>query len=245
MINILLIEDDMRDAGRIISLLNSSLAGKYDYSLLHKSGTNEALACIEESAPDLILMDLEIKNENQTTLGMLNRIPRTIPIIVISHLSHYQKPSLRHGNVIDFVSKSNLDDRLVDRVRQALSPRNASEPDSVLFPAAARDDISESVPIRKISYIILTGRGRYDIHLTDGKILSLRSVLFRDLKRVLKEQNITSLRPVSRNEIININYISKITKSPNGRLSVTVIGNDLSPFHIGTGYEKFFADEFL
>ena len=108
-----------------------------------------------------------------------------------------------------------------------------------------RDDISESVPIHKISYIILTGRGRYDIHLTDGKILSLRSVLFRDLKRVLKEQNITSLRPVSRNEIININYISKITKSPNGRLSVTVIGNDLSPFHIGTGYEKFFADEFL
>ena len=245
MINILLIEDDMRDAGRIISLLNSSLAGKYDYSLLHKSGTNEALACIEESAPDLILMDLEIKNENQTTLGLLNLIPDTIPIIVISHLSHYQKPSLRHGNVLDFVPKANLDDRLADRIRQVLSPRNASEPDSVIFPASARDGVNEGVPIHKISYIVLTGRGRYDIHLTTGKVLSLRSVLFRDLLRALKEQNITSLRPLSRNEIININYISKITKSPNGRLSVTVIGHDEYPFHVGAGYEKFFLDEFF
>ena len=180
MINILLIEDDMRDAGQIISLLNSSLAGKYDYSLLHKSGTNEALACIEES-----------------------------------------------------------------RIRQVLSPRNASEPDSVIFPASARDGVNEGVPIHKISYIVLTGRGRYDIHLTTGKVLSLRSVLFRDLLRALKEQNITSLRPLSRNEIININYISKITKSPNGRLSVTVIGHDEYPFHVGAGYEKFFLDEFF
>ena len=75
MTTILLIEDNRRDAERIASLLSNSLSGKFDYSLVYKSGTSEALACIEESAPDLVLMDLEMKNENQTTLGLLNLIP--------------------------------------------------------------------------------------------------------------------------------------------------------------------------
>ena len=162
-------------------------------------------------------MDLEMKEENQTTLGIIEQVPGSIPIIVISHLSHYQKPSLRHGNVCDFVPKSNLDDRLISRILQVLSPKNGSEPESIIFPAVMKGEISESILIYKISYIYLVGRGRYEIHFSDGRILPLRSVLFKELLRQLKDQHIVSLQPVSRNEIVNVNHISRIKKTPAGR----------------------------
>ena len=141
--------------------------------------------------------------------------------------------------------KSNLNDRLISRIIQVLSPRNDSEPEAITFPAVVKEDISESVPIFKISYIYLVGRGRYDIYLTDGRVLSLRSVLFKELLHILKDQHIVSLRPVSRNEIININYIAKIKRTPVGRLELTIMGIDNHPFRIGKEYEKAFEEEFM
>lgn len=245
MITILLVEDNTKDAKRISALLDASLSIHYKFTLIHKTGTVEALSYLSDSSPDLILMDLEMKEENQTTLGIIEQVPGSIPIIVISHLSHYQKPSLRHGNVFDFVPKSNLDDRLISRILQVLSPKNGSEPESIIFPAVIKGDVSESIPIYKISYIHLVGRGRYEIHLSDNRILLLRSVLFKELLRQLKEQHIVSLQPVSRNEIVNINHISRIKRTPAGRIELTILGADDHPFNIGKEYERFFEEEFM
>jgi len=142
MITILLVEDNKKDAESISALLDSSLSKHYAFTLIHKSDTAEVLTYLSNSSPDLILMDLEMKEEHQTTMGIIEQIPRNIPIIVISHLSHYQKPSLRHGNVFDFVPKSKMSDRLINRILQVLSHQNSTEPPNIIFPAVVIGDVT-------------------------------------------------------------------------------------------------------
>ncbi len=245
MISILLIEDNPRDAQRVTSILRSNPTIKDKYSLTHMSTAEGAISYLMDNTPDLILMDLEMSDEHTTTMSILDQISSDIPVIVISHLSHYQKPSLKHGNVYNFIPKSCLEDRLVGSILQTLAPRKGSEPETISFPVKNMNSISERFSVYKISFIQLVGRSVYEVYLTDGNVQTVHSVLFKDLTRYIKNQHIDSLRPVSRNEIININHISKIKKTPAGRVELYLLGYEDRSFHPGKGEIAYFEEEFF
>ena len=89
MISILLIEDNPRDAERVTSILESNPTIKDKYSLTHMSTVEGSISYLMDNTPDLILMDLEMSDEHTTTMSILDQISSDIPVIVISHLSHY------------------------------------------------------------------------------------------------------------------------------------------------------------
>ena len=244
MITILLIEDDDRDAAKIKNALHA-LDIDTEYSLVLLNSIAKAIPYLETKQPDLILLDLEMREEKTTTLNLLDRIDQKIPIIIISNLLHYQKPSLKYQNVRDFISKKHLDKRLPNCILQILFPSKNREPDKIVFPTRKKTHVAESFPIYKISFIELIKRDEYNVYFTSGNIFTIKSVSFKDLIQSLQSHHIYSLRPVSRNEIININYISYIGRNISGRIELTLVGYPKRPFHPGKQWAQYFEEEFF
>ena len=242
MITLLLLEDDPRDAEKIKNALET-----FDEHILKITTTlADATKYLQENPkPDAILLDLEMKAERTTSLHLLDQIDESVPVIVISNLLHYQKSSLRHKNVRDFISKVHLDSRLSDCLSRVLVPKSNFKPVSIIFPACKSTHIAESVSIHKIVFMELIGRNEYTIYTSDGHLLTIKTLSFKELLSYLQAKHADSLRPVSRNEIININHISRIGRNASGRIELTLIGYPNRPFHPGKQWVQFFEDEFL
>ncbi len=241
---ILLIEDDPNDVKKVESILNE-MQVRLPNSLMILNHSKDVIPYLDKNTPDLILMDLEIQSESTTTLPLLEKIASSIPIIVTSHLNHYQKPSLRHINVIDFVSKQRLEDQLEDSILRAFRARKNGSAEMFTFPVRSVHEIEEKLLVYNIAYIELDQRDHYRVHMVDHTVLPVHSVSFRKLLHAFRDQNILSLQPVSRNEIINVNNIEKIYKNSSGRIELELIGFPERVFRPGRQWASAFQDLYL
>lgn len=243
---IVLIEDSNTDAFEIISILRNSDTFS-SFKIKHFSTLRSGLNHLKANPVDLLLLDLEFTDENITATSLIDEIPRLIPILIISNLSHYQKPLSYKINVKGFISKSHLSHDLLPYIEKTLGTLQAPSavPTKFLFPSPNSKYISESIVLNEIRYIEFSNRQIYTIYLIDGSIKIVHSLPYRDICSQLTHQNIECLCPITKNQIINMNYISSITKSENGRYQIKLVNLPDKIFNVGvkhqTNFKSFFS----
>lgn len=236
---IILLEDSSADATTIHNLLSDFL-DEYQYIFLHFADLYEGLHFILNHPVDLLLLDLEFTIENVTTTLLIDEIPPNIPILVVSHLAHYQKPLSLKMNVKGFLNKVNLSTSLVSYIMNILrlSPVADESKRTFLFPSPNSKHIPQTIPIKDIRYIEFRNRQIYTVYLTNGATKTVYSVSFRRICDLLTKQNVTALQPVTKNQIININYIKTVSKKNNGKIELSLINLPRIKFQVGKKHQK-------
>ena len=190
---------------------------------------------------DLLILDLEFTESNLSTVYFLDSLPKKLPVIIVSHLKHYQHLVGSKLNVKGFVSKDQLE-LLPSLVEAVLFPTVvSSQEEKFIFPGTKRISpyMIHTVDIR---FVEMVKRNLYRIHTIKGDPYEITSVSFSLVVKELSEQKIQILRPVSQNEIINIGYIKKIELDRSGRLKIELINLPERPFTVSKRYEKPFRE---
>lgn len=238
MINIVLIEDEEKDI-RFIQDVLLPLKKTIDYELIPFQDIKTGLVYIQQHSVQLILLDLEFTLTNESAIFYIDQINPLIPIIVVSHLSHYQRQLQLKANVVGFVSKGYLADQLVRSIIEILSSKKiVHRPTSFVFPgrkglAGRAFDLSEILFIKVYVY------EEYIIHKPDTKEIMVASLPFSELCKKIESDGIVELQPISRNRIINTNYISEVLIDRSGRVMISLLGYPES-MKIGPTYQNKF-----
>jgi CheY-like chemotaxis protein len=126
---ILVIEDD-----RFLKIATKLILSKAGYSVLGAGDGEEALSIVDESHPDLILLDLMLpKVSGLDVLRTLKGNPDTasIPVIVLTSLSQKNEERLRETGAAAFLHKGPWltdPDALLRAVEQVLSQNQVELP---------------------------------------------------------------------------------------------------------------------
>ena len=241
---ILLIEDDLHDAKKVISLLSSSPYHS-QLEVEHSASLKNAREYLTANVPDLVLLDLEFTDENTSSIHLLQDFLISAPVIILSHLSHYQNTLIQYVDVKTFIRKTDISIYLLPAVARILFPAQDTGPEDVVFPPYGSTGINESVTVRAIRFIEKTGKRTYTVYRTDSTVLTISSVSFASLCNTIRKQGITLLQPVSRNEIINTSCIARIYRTEKGRIELILINLSDRVFHVGKKYSEYFMDHFL
>lgn len=241
MITIVQIDDEEKDIKRVADALHP-LKKFMEYQLIHFTSLEAGLAYIRQQSVQLILLDLEFTLGNQSAIFAIDKIDPSIPIIVVSHLSHYQRQLQLKVNVAGFVPKALIEEQLVRSVMEVLSSKNlVARPTQFTFPPPRDGGIGQTFDLEEILYIKVYSFQEYTIFLANGQKVRRSSISFSELCKQIEDERITILQPISRNIIINTNYISEVTVLRNGRVSISMIGME-EELHVGKNYQMKFRD---
>ncbi len=241
MIQILLIEDSATDAQHIKELLNE-FRETLPHDLHFFSSLGQGFAHLKQHQPDLLLLDLEFTYHNITALPYLDSLPDSVPVLIVSHLSHYQLSLAHRANIKGFIPKSKLDTDLLPALHKLLdsSPHLHPVAHTVKFPPLnPKNDFGIEFNINHIRYIDFFSRHTYHVYLTDGTVSIVRSVSLKSLVASLQKQEIDNICQISRNQLINRHYISSIKKIDHSRISVKLVNLD-TEFIVGKQFETSF-----
>lgn len=238
MINIVLIEDEEKDIKHIQNVL-LSLKDTIDYELFTFQDIKAGLVYIQQHSVQLILLDLEFTLTKESALFYIDQINPAIPVIVVSHLSHYQRQLQLKANVGGFVSKGYLEDQLVRSIIEVLSSKKiVQRPSSFVFPGA-RGLAGRAFDLSEILFVKVYVYEEYMVHRPNGTEVKVASLPFTELCKRIKSDGIVELQPISRNKIINTNYISEALLDRSGRVMISLLGYP-EPFKVGPTYQKKF-----
>lgn len=237
--HIVLIDDYQPDADEIQSIL-AKFPDDILYDFHHFLNLKKGIQYIRSHPVDLLLLDLEFTQQNVTAASFVDRIPVSIPILIVSNLSHYQKPLSLKTNVKGFINKSHLSSDLLPFVQKNLGLLDTSTDikKKFVFPSPNINHVSEAVILSKIRYIEFSNKNTYTIHLTNGRTKNIVSLPFFKICALLDKQKIDYLLPITKNQIINLNYISSISKSKNGRYKIQLVNLPKTEFHVGKAHEE-------
>ena len=98
MVTIVLIEDDEKDISLITEILQP-LKGFLNYELKSFMKIEQGKEYIAHHNVQLVLLDLEFTLQRKTSLYLINQISPSVPIIVVSNLTHYQRQLRLRANV--------------------------------------------------------------------------------------------------------------------------------------------------
>ena len=244
--SIIILDDSAADRQFIEKELRK--ISEYELSIMSFSSVEEMTEKTLNHA-DLLLLDIEMTEKKITTLPLLDHLPKTLPVILVSNLSHYQRMTAHEANVKAFVPKDMIDPMLREAVATVFSAKQPNKvyEESFAFPTyngflSGREKSSVRYYVREIRYIDTVSKNRYEIHFTNGKTEFVSSAPFHYVCDALKEQHISSLRPVSAGKLINARYIMKIEKQYNGRYTITLVGKDNIQFTLSQKYESWYSD---
>ncbi|CAM3831338.1 MULTISPECIES: GGDEF domain-containing response regulator [Pseudoalteromonas] len=153
---VLIVDDQLLN----ITLLQKILAGHYQTSVAHSG--EDALKMIEESAPDIILLDIEMAGINGIeTCRVLKSRPETknIPIIFITSFGQHEDLCWQVGGV-DFISKPINPKTVFNRVTAQLTLK------------FQRDKLLELVFLDGLTDVY--NRRYFDSHLTKTQLRAKR-----------------------------------------------------------------------
>lgn len=241
MITIVQIDDDPKDIQRVSDAL-SPLGMYMKYQLVHFTSLEEGLAYIRQHSTQLVLLDLEFTVGNKSAIFAIDKMDPSIPILVVSHLSHYQRQLQLKVNVAGFVPKALIEDQLVRSIIEIFSSKNlVARPSQFTFPPPHGVGIGQTFDLEEILYIKVYSFQEYTIFLSNGQKVRRSSISFSDLCKRIEDEKIIILQPISRNIIINTNYISDVTVLRNGRVNISLIGME-EELHVGKNYQMKFRD---
>lgn len=128
-IRILLVEDDPGDADLIRVMLKVVSAGRI--KLTHVSSLKEALTCLTQAAPDVILLDLNLPDsQGLDSITRIRAAAHAMPIVVLSDLDHDDalgQQTIRKG-AQDYLTKRHIDRALLTRtIRHSIERQRLQE----------------------------------------------------------------------------------------------------------------------
>lgn len=162
--NILIVEDESRIAKRI-ERMTRTIFGNALQSLKHIDNLPEALKFIENSALDLVLLDLNLNGNNGFDL-LRTAVSESFHTIVISAYKDQAITAFEYG-VLDFVPKPFNKDRLEQALNRTITEEK-TETNTIKLLAIKKRQRIQLIPIEEVLYI--KGAGTYtELFLTDGK----------------------------------------------------------------------------
>lgn len=240
---ILICDDSVEDIERI-QLVLKPFQETYAFEVDSLSDLSSLPEKVQASAYDLLLLDLEFTKQDTNAVLFLEKLPPSLPVVIVSHLDHYQRKFRSTINVKAFVSKGDLRKSLTDTIHWMFSPVTKSLfEEKFTFPAFNSSAVPETVTVRNIRYIQMIKRGVFEIHYSDvdGSPLPthhIRSKPFYVICQALTEQHVEGLIPISQNVLINMHMIKDITYLENGRLELFLF-NCKESFSVGEKYSKY------
>lgn len=238
--HILILDDTLADIQIIKHCLEKSRYAT-QFSVIQGTAIEDYLRLSKQVPIDLLLLDLEFTSANTTSISFMQLFSPELPIIIVSHHSHYQHLLNSTGRISGFIPKSALDDMLVPVVEKTLGYSTQIPEESFVFPIA-KSGIAYKIPTKEVRFIQKTGRTKYEIHTISGKSVSIEASTWNDMLTALKKQNIITLKPVSQGYIININCISSIEKERSGLYKITLVNLPHLPFTLSPKFEGLFKN---
>ncbi len=236
-----IIDDNPEDIKRISKALQP-LKTVLPYRLFSFTSVEQCNIHIDKQT-DLILLDLEFASLKTTSIYFIDQFDPSIPILIISHLTHYQRQLALKANIAGFVPKHRMDELLIPTIMSILL-KDQPRAETLVVPTSSHKEVSKGFPIKDIRYIEIISYLNYKIVFVDKNSVTVRSLPFQQLCSEIKKQGIAELQPVSRNQIINTNYIKDVYITKNGRLAISMVGVP-TPFVVGKNYASYFRSWYL
>ena len=162
--NILIVEDESRIAKRT-ERMTRAFFGSTVQSLEHIDNLPEALKFIENSALDLVLLDLNLNGDNGFDL-LTTAVSKSFHTIVISAYKDQAITAFEYG-VLDFVPKPFNRDRLEQALNRTIT-KEKTETNTIKLLAIKKRHRIQLIPIEDLLYI--KGAGAYtELFLANGK----------------------------------------------------------------------------
>ncbi|MDW3195230.1 MAG: LytTR family DNA-binding domain-containing protein [Cytophagales bacterium] len=162
--NILIVEDEARIAKRIQRMVHDIL-GQDLQSIRHIYTLQEALHAIENNAPDLLLLDLNLNGDNGFDL-LTTAVSKSFHTVIISAYKDQAITAFEYG-VLDFVPKPFNQERLEQALDRVLSKTSTTKQATKYLAVKKRHKVA-LIPIEQIVYI--KGAGAYsELILIDGQ----------------------------------------------------------------------------
>lgn len=180
----------------------------------------QAIKLIDQQKPDVIFLDIQLKNE--TGFDFLEKTNVTSKIIFITAHNQYAIRAFE-VNALDYLLKPIQKDRLAKAIKK-LIPENDSE-DKQLTNKVTYDDVVylminrslKFIKVASIKSILAEGKYSFLIHGDDRKDLASKTLL--EWEEILPEKYFVRIH---RSTIVNFEHVAKVKKCPNNTHEVYV-----------------------
>ncbi len=122
-IRLLLVEDNVGDAGLLQAALSDVPRERFPFTLVHVTRAAEAAKSLNESAFDVVLLDLSLPDsQNLDTVARVKEAAPTTPIVIMTGLSDEQVAiNAMRGGAQDYLVKGEVDSSMLIRaIRYAI-----------------------------------------------------------------------------------------------------------------------------
>lgn len=233
---LLVVDDDEQFRGVMTQCL-----AKHGFEILGAATGAEGLALARQMMPDLVLCDLEMPGmDGYEVLMALRRDPllTTMPVIFLTGRSN--PAQVRFGMNLgadDYLTKPVNQDNLIHAIKARLARVRQMRNTAPCAVADSRPGLEGTllvktlgekrlVKIRQITHILAYGEYSW-VYWEKGKGVMLRKALKQWLAELPAEQFIR----VHRGAIVNLLYLDRVERLPDGRLQVRLYGL-ADPIHV-------------
>lgn len=236
----ILIADDEPVARRV---LRQELELRPDVEILGEADTGaRALAAIEDSRPDIVLLDLEMPQMGGfEVIGRLRGGAHLPVIIVVTAYDQYAIRAFEEG-AIDYLLKPVSEARLaqaLDRARELVRTRSeAAEALARLQEIVARSHAGQAIPDSRPRKIVGRAGDEYFLLNADevlafqaeGELVWIvtartRYLATQSLKAIEQKLQGGSFRRVHRNALVNVDHVRKMAALSSNRWLITLDNN--------------------
>lgn len=201
--NILIVEDESRIAGRI-ERMTRDILGDSLQALTHISTLHEALAFITTKSIDIVLLDLNLNGKNGFDL-LSTAVSGSFHTIIISAYKDQAIAAFEYG-VLDFVPKPFNRDRLEQAFNRAIV-KEKTENDRTRVLAVKKRGSIQLIPVENLLFI--KGAGVYaELFLKDGT-KELHDKSLEKLEQLLSH----SFERIHKSYLVKMSEVKKIVVS--------------------------------
>lgn len=221
----ILIVDDERLARKA---LHSTVAEQDHATVVGEASTvGEAATLIDETHPDVVLLDVQMRGE--TGFDLLNRVEAPVQVVFVTAHDQYAVRAFE-VNALDYLLKPVAPDRLSEALRRVRATDAALPHENSDSDASFRyDDLFFYEDGRQPRFIRIAdirhieAAGNYTrLHLNDDAN-ALTTTTLSEWMTQLPE---THFVRIHRSTIVNVNHVARIERQPNNTFDVFVGGNE-------------------
>ena len=240
---IVLLKQSGYDADRIFSLLEKyrqNRTHQLNIDLIYLQSLKEGKAFFETQFPDLLISGLEFTDENTTSLVLLKKYEKYMPVIVVSRLTHYEKTILQQLHIRAFIPTDLAEKVLFQLIDRLLSQDDTETEDILSVRFRAKNKASKNFSLYSIHHITKIAKDDYMFYFINGTSERLTQVNREHLKEAIVHQKHPVLLQISRDTVININCVHNICKNSHGRRCLSLVNLPDIIFPVSPNYEASF-----
>lgn len=217
--NVLIIEDEARIAKRLARMTKAYF--EQQLTLVVCDTLVKGLAFIEQSAVDVLLLDLNLNGENGFAV-LENMVAKSFHTIIVSAYTDKAITAFSYG-VLDFVPKPFDENRLFQAFKR-LQSTGFNQAIKLKYLAVKSSGIVKIIAAEQVAYI--KGAGIYsELHLENGHT-ALHDKSLDRLEQLLSTDDFFRIH---RSYIINLSKMAKLVIEPGGKYAIQLKNGELLP----------------